>query len=205
MTGPGKGNPHPIPHPNPNLPFEIKTGPTSEIGKLKVSLNAVKPYSLSKQMQLGRSPESKNRETLLSQLISESKTKETRALIKMLMKDRKFNEIKRYNLLVLWLKSQTKKELKVLVELENLYSLLEPSVTTQILDKFIRNEPISKSDIEKAKFLRDTLATIQELKFGKKHVQVNTSFKDIRDFMGFEKKEEKWENATDAENAAFTQ
>lgn len=180
-------NPHPTynPHPNMNIANEIKTGPTTEYGKLKSALRGLKPLgTLKKNNNLNRMIE------------FGTDSGEARKILNELFRKSKYNASKRYNLFVLWLKAHTTKQLREIVELENIYWLVQDKVAVSLINKTIEGKPLTPADIEQMKFLKDCLETLHNLKFGKKQVNVNTSFKDVRDLMGFDKTDEIIKNET---------
>ena len=115
-----------MPNPNPilnmNIKNEPKTGPKTELGKLRSSMNSLKPITLSKLSK--RFIHEEKGESMMSQLMQITQKKETRKMLKYLFKDLKYDEIKRYNFFLVWLKTQTKRDIKSIVEMENLNSNL---------------------------------------------------------------------------------
>ena len=86
-------------------------------------------------------------------------------------------------LLVNWANSKKFKEIKEVVELENLFLLLKYGAQVRISDKLKSGEDLTKLDLEHLKLVKDTLVDIYKLKFGEKHVQVNVGYKDIQDLI----------------------
>ena len=142
-------NPNPIIHINKNLANEIKTGPTSEIGKFRTSLNAVRGNKSNKAMDI---------------------PVEIRDL---------------YN----WAKQFDTKELNELLEMKNIYFVLQNAQLPELVKKAQNNEPLSKKDIDALRLMADINVNSHKMKYGdKKVIDHHVTVDDIRNQMRSDKK-----------------
>ncbi|HEC65528.1 MAG TPA: hypothetical protein ENI23_09550 [bacterium] len=90
----------------------------------------------------------------------------------------------RRDLLDNWIRSTQTKEVKELIELENLFKLLK-GTTDRIMyeKKVLGNEEFNKTDLAYFKLLKETLVDLNRLKYGDKKVNVNVGYDDIREMM----------------------
>ncbi len=148
---------------NPNIIEDTKgkhTGPKTEMGKLKVSLNSLKNLN-----KLGKSD--------FKQLMEEagvdfSKTEEA---------------IEKVNIFKALISSKESKELTEIKRLEGMIQILNTDMSVRLMKKLEKEIPVDESDIKLIRLLKDCLSTSHEMKFGKKQLNVNASYKDIREMM----------------------
>jgi len=174
-----KGNPNPIIHPNMNIKNEPKPGPISKYGKIRASLNHTKPVN-ELTNQVGGDSE------IVKMMKDGEVHTEAKQLLKELMKNSPHSATHRYNLFVIWLRSMTGKDLKSVVEMENLFSFVKDRFAFEQLKKIENNEQLNRLDIEKVKVLAEILEKIHNIKYGKKQVNVNVGYDNIREYMGFD-------------------
>ena len=83
-----------------------------------------------------------------------------------------------------WLCSNDVKQIDYLLELKNLYSVMQQVQFPSILDKIQKNEPLGKRDIEALRLMKDVLAESHKLKYGdKKVIESVVTIEDIRNQM----------------------
>ncbi len=152
---------------NPNI-LEISkksTGPTSEIGKFKSSLNTTKlkiPDNLNR-----------NGDSLLTKMMKEAGVDFSKA----------DKAMEQRNLFVIWAKSKSVKELTEIVRLEQIIQILDTDVSMRAMRKLEKGIPLDEDDVKIIRLLKDCLSTSHELKFGTKKLNVNASYEDIRQMM----------------------
>ena len=84
----------------------------------------------------------------------------------------------------IWLKHiNDPKVLTEIQRLDQLIQILEMDMTTRTMKKLSKGIPLSPNDIKLIKELRECFATIDKMKYGEKHFNVNASIKDIRKLM----------------------
>lgn len=145
---------------NPNI-LEISkksTGPTSDIGKLKVSMNSVKSCGDSKVLD----------KILKEAGITFKKASEAISLKK---------------LFISWFKSLSGKELTEIDKLDEVITILEADTANRVMGKIAKGIPLDEDDVKLIRLLKDCLSTSHELKFGKKQVNIHGDFDDIRKLM----------------------
>ena len=89
----------------------------------------------------------------------------------------------RGDLLMNWIQSKTSKQLAEITELENLASLLKGDERQKVWKKILQGKKLSNNDLSYVRMMMDILEKLHKLKYGEKRVNVNTSFKDIREMM----------------------
>ncbi len=84
-----------------------------------------------------------------------------------------------------WYKEITVKERNYLFEMKGIYEVLKGNTQNNeiLLDKIKNGKPFSPLELEQFKLLINTLEKLQKLEFGEKRINVNASYKDIRDRM----------------------
>lgn len=145
---------------NPNI-LEISkksTGPTSDIGKLKVSMNSVKSGGDSK---------------VLDKIIKEAGITFKKASEAISLK----------KLFISWFKSLSGKELTEIDKLDEVITILEADTANRVMGKIAKGIPLDEDDVKLIRLLKDCLSTSHELKFGKKQLNVHASYNDIRQMM----------------------
>ena len=96
----------------------------------------------------------------------------------------------RTDLLVGWIESLKGKEVREILEMENVYKMIRGEYYGRVSRKLKRHMQLDKDDIAIMKLAKETLETLHRLKYGDKNVNINVSTAmDIRDMMfGEEKK-----------------
>ena len=153
---------------NPDI-MEISkksTGPTSEMGKLKSSMNSMKH---------------KKQGTYLNQLGDSRITK--------MMKEagvdfsKLDSALKQKNIFMIWLKSKSTEELTEINRLDQIIQLLDSDMSMRVMRKLEKGLPLDDDDVKLIRLLKDCLSTSHELKFGTKRVNIHGDFDDIRKMM----------------------
>ncbi len=150
---------------NPNIKDAPKPGPTSEVGKLISSITKFKNKPVRSQVK----PTSK-----VAQIVGfDNSTPE--ALKK---------SVESYQNFVSWAlnrKSPTK-DLTEIAKLEGMLTVLEAQLN-KTLERLGEGKEITDKDRKDMFLMKDTLVAISEMKYGRKQLNVNASYKDIRDAM----------------------
>ena len=161
---------------NPNIIEDTlgkQTGPVSEIGKLKISVNPIKHFKKGSSMnQLGTSRVTKLME---SAGIDFSKAGDA---------------IEKRNLFIIWLKGKTTQELTEIARLDGIIEILETDMTMRVMKKLEKGVALTDADVRLIRLLKDCIASVNEMKFGKKNININASYDDIRKLMFGEEKSE---------------
>jgi len=90
----------------------------------------------------------------------------------------------RRDLISNWIFSKETKQLKEILELENLFKLLKGTTDRIIYEKkVLENQEFTKTDLAYFKLLKETLVDLNRLKYGDKKVNVNVGYDDIREMM----------------------
>lgn len=149
---------------NPNIREISKksTGPKTEMGKLKVSMNAAKTLDQAKGLD----------KAIEETGIKFKKTGEAVALKKMFLS---------------WFKTKSGKELTEIEKLEEVITILEADSTARVMRKLEKGLPLDSSDLKEIRLLKECLTASHELKFGKKNINLSASYNDIREMMFGEK------------------
>ena len=80
-----------------------------------------------------------------------------------------------------WCRALDTKQIDYLLELKNIYSVLQQSELPAIYQKLIHSEPLSKRDIETFRLLKDILVESHKLKYGdKKVIERIVTYEDVR-------------------------
>lgn len=88
-----------------------------------------------------------------------------------------------------WLCANDTRRLDYLLELKNLYSVLQTATFPQILDKITNRDPLSKKDIDSLRLIKEVLVDSHKLKYGDKKIIENiVTVADIRKQMMSDKK-----------------
>jgi len=165
--------------PNPNIKYERKTGATSHFGKLRVSLNPLKPL----RSELNRALPLENREERANHVAKMMDIGSLDPEAQEYLKKMEGSAVHRYNLFLIWLKSQTGQTLKEIIELENLFTIFKDRLFVDQLKKAADGEPLTKTDMQKMQMLAEVIEKLHTMKHGKKNVNVNVGYKDVRDMM----------------------
>ena len=154
---------------NPNIIEDTKgkqTGPKSEIGKLKCSLNTTKYTGTSSR--LNAQGDSKITTMMKRAGLDFSKVEDA---------------IEKRNLFTIWLKSKSTEELTEIQKLDTVIQLLESDVAMRTMRKLEKGIALSDKDVRIIKLLKETLETAHKLKFGDKHLHAHVGYDDIRKMM----------------------
>lgn len=89
----------------------------------------------------------------------------------------------RADLFLLWVKSKQGKELKEIVDLENLAQLLKGDAHQRVFKKIAQNQSLTAEDLSYIKLYKEIIETLHRMKHGEKRINVNASLKDIREMM----------------------
>ena len=85
-----------------------------------------------------------------------------------------------YNEFILWIKKKTGKEIREIIELEELYTVLKTDFISRSLDKILDGKPLSIIELQEIKLLRDTLEVLNKVKYGTKiTTEKKITFEDI--------------------------
>lgn len=96
-----------------------------------------------------------------------------------------------------WMSSKKGKDLKELIELENLLWLMKGDGKNQVWMKLIKNQQLSAYDFRFIDTFIKLMLEIHKLKYGEKHTNINVGYKDIQEMMfGNVQKEDKKEEQT---------
>lgn len=88
-----------------------------------------------------------------------------------------------------WLCANDIKKIDYLLELKNLYAVLQTATFPQLLDKITQREALSKKDIDSLRLIKEVLVDSHKLKYGDKKVIENVvTVADIRKQMMSDKK-----------------
>ena len=96
-----------------------------------------------------------------------------------------------YELLSLydWYKGLDKREIDYLLEIKNMYKLLQDITLPRLIDKALHGEDLTKNDIQKFKLLTDMMEKSHKLKYGdKKVIEKVVTMKDVRKAIFADKK-----------------
>ncbi|MHA1827935.1 MAG: hypothetical protein ACTSX6_04725 [Candidatus Heimdallarchaeaceae archaeon] len=163
---------------NPEIYKFVKqrTGPTSEDGKLKVSLSRIK-YRLKEKNSIGRR-DTKKKPSMLTRMMKEAGIDFNKAT----------EAIKLRNMFEIWYKGLSGKEITEIRRLENTIQILETDATMRTMRKLQKGIPLNDLDIKLIRLLKECLESSHKMKFGEKRVNVNADIKDIRELMMEEQK-----------------
>ncbi len=158
-----------------NIKNERKTGPTSELGKLKASANAIK-YPTVIRLDNGllmKNPKSKRK----------SLTKVEKILVRNNIDPQDPNYLKYFDAFTIWLKTHNVKEIK---EEFMLMAITQDMIAEHQLRMKERieagNRPMTDGERNTAKLVKDFLTESHKMKYGSKFVyEKKVSIKDIRD------------------------
>jgi len=162
-------NPNPVINKNMNIKNTPNPGPTSKIGKLVSSINKFKnqpPHDAS-NTQI-------NPDSMAAQLVKfDDSTPE--ALKK---------SVEAYHNFVNWAlnRDSPTKELSEIAKLEGMLTIMEAQLS-KALERLAKGKETTDKDRKDLFLMKDTLVSIHEMKYGKKQLNVNTSYKDFRDLM----------------------
>lgn len=145
---------------NPNIAEEGKksTPPKTKIGKLRNSLHALKYVNGAGQI---------NPNSMAAKAVGFDGSKE---------------KLKAYYDFVCFVLGTPLKTLTEIERMEGLLAIMEKNLV-EILQKQAEGKPLTDKDRKDMFLVKDTLAELHEMKYGKKQINVNADLKDIRDAM----------------------
>ena len=143
---------------NPNIKDAPKPGPTTKIGKLKTSLNSLKRGEVAAQI---------NSNSMAAKAVGFDGSKE---------------KLQAYYNFVSFVLGEPIKTLNEIQQLEGLLATMQGGYF-ELVKKVEKNEPFNDKDRKDMFLIKDTLIAIHEMKYGRKQINLNTSYKDIRDAM----------------------
>ena len=80
-----------------------------------------------------------------------------------------------------WLCANDVTKIDYLLELKNIYVVLQTATFPQLLDKITKQEPLSKQDIDSIRLIKEVLVDSHKLKYGdKKVIETVVTVADIR-------------------------
>ncbi len=154
---------------NPNILEDIegkRTGPKTEIGKLKTSLNSVKHTGTAST--LNQHGDSKITQMMKKAGVDFSKVEDA---------------IEKRNLFTIFIKSKSTEELTEIQRLDTVIQILESDIAVRAMKKLEEGVPLSDEDVRIIKLLKETLEASHKLKFGDKHLHAHIGYDDIRKMM----------------------
>lgn len=153
---------------NPNIIEDTKnkTGPTSEAGKFRASLNAIKHIERAYGKRSVRMQELN--EVMKDMGLEYPKVEEALSLKKQFIS---------------WIKSKTGEELSEIQKLETIIDLLDSDMSMRVMHKLKEGIPLYDEDLKLIRLLKETLETTHRMKFGDKHIHAHLSYDDIRKAM----------------------
>ena len=154
---------------NPNVvedTFGKKTGPKSDMGKLRASLNSTK-------------------RTGAGRAIIKSKPSKVRIMMEEAGVDfsKAGDAIEKRNLFEIFIKSKSTEELTEIQRLDSVIQVLDTDMAMRVMKKLEKGVGLSEADIKLIRLLKDCLSTSHELKFGKKKVNLHADYDDLRKLM----------------------
>ena len=79
-----------------------------------------------------------------------------------------------------WYNQMDKRQIDYLLELKNVYSVLQEAALPSLIDKIHHGEQLNKKDLDALKLIKEILVESHKLKYGDKHVVENiVTYKDV--------------------------
>lgn len=154
---------------NPNIRNIRKTGPTTEIGKLKNAVSSTKyPIGHPKRKQIDRYGDGH-----ITKIMKESGV--DFSIPEKALADR--------NLFEIWLQSYKKKNLTEIQQMDKILQLLDMDMTGRVMEKLTQGIPLEKRDMDLIRLLKECLAENHKMKYGETKVNIHGDFDDIRKMM----------------------
>ncbi len=154
---------------NPNILSDLegkRTGPKTEIGKLKISLNAVK--------HIGTAAESNQHgDSKITQMMKKAGVDFSKVE----------SAIEKRNLFTIFIKSKSTEELTEIQRLDTVIHILESDIAVRVMKKLEKGIALSDEDGRIIKLLKETLEANHKMKYGTKQVNIHGDFDDIRKLM----------------------
>ncbi|KKM60924.1 hypothetical protein LCGC14_1536920 [marine sediment metagenome] len=154
---------------NPNIIEDTKgkqTGPKTEIGKFKASINAAKWSKAIIKDQNGK-------KSLITKMMEEAGIDFSKVE----------DALEKQNLFTIWAKSKSTKDLTEIQRLDTVIRILESDTAVRAMDKLEKGLPLDDSDLKLIKLLKESLESSHRMKFGDKHLHAHASYDDIRKMM----------------------
>lgn len=154
---------------NPNViedTFGKQTGPRTQIGKLKTSVNAIKHYGAGRKVM-------KNKPSPVRVMMEEAGVDFSKA----------GNAIEKRNLFEIFIKSKSTEELTEIQRLDGVIQVLDTDMSLRVMGKLEKGVPLNEADVRLVRLLKDCLSTSHELKFGKKSTVLKANYDDLRKLM----------------------
>lgn len=94
-------------------------------------------------------------------------------------------ETYRRDILGSWLQSMKAKDVREIVELENMFNLLKGAINDLTYKRLQLKGELTKRDLAKIKLMKEILVDLNKLKYGDKKVNVNVgvNYKDVQEQM----------------------
>ncbi len=153
----GQGG-HGRPGGNPDIVNTPNVGPTSQIGKLRNAMHGTKVQS---------NPKYINPNSMAAKAVGFDGTKD---------------KLQAYYNFVSFVLGHPIKTLTEIQRLEGLLAIMETNLG-EITKRQNNGEPLTDKDRKDMFLVKDTLAELHKIKYGEKRLNVNASYKDIRDAM----------------------
>ena len=161
---------------NPDIRSLIRTGRKTPLGKLKSSLNRGKVVHPS-------NVQGRYRKSLLNDTLLDSGFSPT---------DPRVSYIK--TLFSLWVREKTNKELKEILEIEEILSVVKGSMIKHIYNKLLKGEQLDVEEMQKLKFMVDSNEKLHKMKHGEKKEIRTVDFKDVMNLYHIKKNESNRKN-----------
>ncbi len=161
---------------NPNVledTFGKKTGPRTEIGKLKSSVNAIKYFGAGRKVV-------KSKPSPVVRMMEDAGVDFSKAN----------DAIEKRNLFEIFIKSKSTAELTEIQRLDGIIQVLDTDMSMRVMKKLEKGFALNDADMRLIRLLKDCVSTSHELKFGKKKINLNLNddYNDIRKMMFGEQK-----------------
>ena len=154
---------------NPNVVEDTlgkQTGPKSEIGKMKASLNAVKHHGAGRAII-------KSKPSPIIKQMEEAGVDFSKAA----------DAIEKRNLFEIFVKSKSTEELTEIQKLDGVIQVLDTDMSMRVMKKLEKGVALNEADVRLIRLLKDCLSTSHELKFGKKSTVLKAGYDDLRKLM----------------------
>ena len=143
---------------NPDIVNTPNTGPKTKVGKLRNSMHGIKFTS---------NPKYINPDSMAAKAVGFDKTKE---------------KLQAYHNFVSFVLEQPIKSLTEIERLEGLLAVMETNLNNTIT-KLEEGGKLDDKDRKDIFLMKDILVDLSKIKYGEKRINVNASYKDIRDAM----------------------
>jgi len=144
-----------------------QTGPVTPEGKLIVSMNPIKRISKNQQR------DQFNKLALSRKLMEEAGVDFSKVK----------SALKKRNLFEIWIRKHNGKELSQITKLNQVIELLEADMNVRVMPRLEKGIPLGPCDVKLIRLLKECLESSHKMEFGEKKVNINASYKDIRDMM----------------------